>query len=128
VQQGHDLLRARSRGCDDPDGSPPYGVRKAETRPPEHRGARSRAHDQQPLLRGSPLELDLVGEGNVVAEQQHAISVGIEALTRLELTGDRIVVWGDATQNEAKGRVATARLSRSGKVIDVSAPDVVTIR
>lgn len=47
---------------------------------------------------------------------------------RLELTGDRTVVWGDAEESETKARVATALLARPGKVIDVSAPDVVTVR
>jgi cell division protein FtsQ len=47
---------------------------------------------------------------------------------RLELNGGRTVVWGDAEESETKARVATALLSRPGKVIDVSAPDVVTVR
>lgn len=47
---------------------------------------------------------------------------------RLELAGSRQVIWGDASQNETKARVATSLLSRPGKVIDVSAPDVVTVR
>jgi cell division protein FtsQ len=47
---------------------------------------------------------------------------------RLELAGGRSVVWGDATNNEAKARVATVLLGRPGKLIDVSSPDLVTIR
>ena len=47
---------------------------------------------------------------------------------RLELSGGRTVIWGDASNGEAKARVATALLARPGKVIDVSAPDVVTVR
>ncbi len=47
---------------------------------------------------------------------------------RLELRGGREVLWGDATQNEAKARVATSLLARPGKVVDVSAPGVVTVR
>jgi cell division protein FtsQ len=46
---------------------------------------------------------------------------------RLELTGGRTVVWGDATDSAAKAQVATAFLSRSGRVIDVSAPEFVTV-
>jgi cell division protein FtsQ len=47
---------------------------------------------------------------------------------RLELAGGRSVTWGDATDNEAKARVATVLLGRPGKLIDVSSPDLVTIR
>jgi cell division protein FtsQ len=46
----------------------------------------------------------------------------------LKLRGGRTVVWGDASRNEAKSTVATALLARSGDTIDVSAPEVVTIR
>jgi cell division protein FtsQ len=46
---------------------------------------------------------------------------------RLELTGDKTVVWGDAEESEKKARVATALLDREGTVIDVSAPEVVTV-
>jgi cell division protein FtsQ len=45
----------------------------------------------------------------------------------LELVGDRTVLWGDATDNDAKATVATALLKRAGKTIDVSAPSVVTV-
>jgi cell division protein FtsQ len=47
---------------------------------------------------------------------------------RLELTGDRAVVWGDATENAAKARVAVSLLNGPATVLDVSAPDVVTVR
>lgn len=47
---------------------------------------------------------------------------------RLELRDGRQVIWGDSTENEAKARVATSLLARPGTVIDVSAPDVVTVR
>jgi cell division protein FtsQ len=56
------------------------------------------------------------------------------ARIRLELVDHRTVVWGDATENEIKGRVALELLSRpdltgQGKsVYDVSAPYVPTIR
>jgi cell division protein FtsQ len=58
------------------------------------------------------------------------VEIVAEATTRirLELTGGRQIVWGDATENETKARVATSLLARPGKVIDVSAPDVVTVR
>ena len=47
---------------------------------------------------------------------------------RLELSGGREIIWGDATQNAAKARVATSLLARPGDVIDVSAPDVVVVK
>lgn len=47
---------------------------------------------------------------------------------RLRLVDGRTVVWGDETRAETKARVATALLDKEGKVIDVSAPDVVTIQ
>jgi len=47
---------------------------------------------------------------------------------RLDLSGGREVLWGDADQSEAKARVATSLLARPGTTIDVSAPEVVTVR
>jgi cell division protein FtsQ len=47
---------------------------------------------------------------------------------RLELTGGRKVLWGDAEESELKARVATSLLSNSVRTIDVSAPEVVTVR
>ncbi|MEU7869683.1 FtsQ-type POTRA domain-containing protein [Dactylosporangium sp. NPDC049140] len=44
---------------------------------------------------------------------------------RLELTGERSVVWGDATQNEAKVRVLERTPIEPGHTLDVSAPGVV---
>jgi cell division protein FtsQ len=61
-------------------------------------------------------------------EQVVAVSVEAPARIRLELRGDRTVVWGDDTQSETKSRVATALLAQKGDVIDVSAPEVVTIK
>jgi cell division protein FtsQ len=49
------------------------------------------------------------------------------ARIRLELSGGRTVVWGDAEDNDTKARVATALLKREGTVIDVSAPEFVTV-
>jgi cell division protein FtsQ len=46
---------------------------------------------------------------------------------QLMLTGGREIVWGDATDNATKARVASSLLGRSGTVIDVSAPNVVTV-
>lgn len=47
---------------------------------------------------------------------------------KLVLRDGRTVIWGDASLGDAKARVATSLLSRAGTTIDVSAPDVVTIR
>jgi cell division protein FtsQ len=47
---------------------------------------------------------------------------------RLVLASGWTVVWGDATDSEAKARVATTLLEREGEVIDVSTPDVVSVR
>lgn len=67
----------------------------------------------------------LTGE---LREQLVAVSVPAPAQVQLELRKGRTIVWGDDTENEAKARVATALLNREGQTIDVSAPEVVTIR
>jgi cell division protein FtsQ len=61
-------------------------------------------------------------------EQLVAISVPAPAQVQLTLRKNRTVIWGDDTENETKARVATALLDRKGDTIDVSAPNVVTIR
>jgi cell division protein FtsQ len=50
------------------------------------------------------------------------------ARIRLELRDGRQIIWGDASQNQAKVRVATIMLDRNDKIMDVSAPGVVTTR
>lgn len=58
-----------------------------------------------------------------------SVTVDGPARIRLKLADDREVVWGDAANSGLKAKVATALLDRQdGKVYDVSAPDVVTIR
>jgi cell division protein FtsQ len=51
---------------------------------------------------------------------------------RLELSGGRVIVWGDATQNAEKVRVVTNVLSgpdgATTQTLDVSAPSVVMVR
>jgi cell division protein FtsQ len=47
---------------------------------------------------------------------------------RLALTDERTILWGDATENDAKVRVIASLLDSPAKVIDVSAPSVVTVR
>lgn len=71
------------------------------------------------VLQALPPEL-LESLGTLVAEASTRI--------RLELTDGRVVVWGDATENAAKARVALVLLGRPGTVLDVSAPTLVTVR
>ena len=61
-------------------------------------------------------------------EQLVGIEVRAAAQITLHLKKGRTVVWGDDTQSPSKAQVATALIKRDGTVIDVSAPDVVTIR
>ncbi|GIM96355.1 cell division protein FtsQ/DivIB [Paractinoplanes toevensis] len=61
-------------------------------------------------------------------EQLVAISAATPAQIRLQLTKERVVVWGDDTESDTKSQVATALLKKAAKQIDVSAPKVVTIR
>jgi cell division protein FtsQ len=61
-------------------------------------------------------------------EQLVTLVVDAPARIHLELRGDRQVIWGDATENADKARVATVLLSRPGSVIDVSAPQFATVR
>jgi cell division protein FtsQ len=49
------------------------------------------------------------------------------ARIRLELRDNRLVIWGDATENADKAQAATRLLGYPGTVIDVSAPQFVTI-
>ncbi len=47
---------------------------------------------------------------------------------RLSLANKRTVIWGDATDSALKAQVATSLLDKPGTQIDVSAPEVVTVR
>jgi cell division protein FtsQ len=49
------------------------------------------------------------------------------ARIRLELRGNRRIIWGDATENDAKVVAATGLLKQPGTVIDVSAPEFATV-
>lgn len=71
----------------------------------------------------------------VLAALPPVLRVGMVALVadaptriRLELTDDRKIVWGDATENEAKVRVLEFTQVAPGKTLDVSAPGVVVER
>jgi cell division protein FtsQ len=63
-----------------------------------------------------------------LAGQLSAVVVKGPADIQLELRGGRLIVWGDSSQSDAKSQVATALLKNKGDRIDVSAPEVVTIR
>jgi cell division protein FtsQ len=55
-----------------------------------------------------------------------AVVADLPTRIRLEVTGGRVVVWGDAERNDTKAQVAAVLLARPAKTIDVSAPDVAT--
>ncbi|WP_027644624.1 cell division protein FtsQ/DivIB [Salinispora oceanensis] len=58
------------------------------------------------------------------------VDITVEGLARLtlHLRDERRVVWGDASRGAEKAQVATALLNGAAATIDVSAPDVVTVR
>ena len=56
------------------------------------------------------------------------LSAETPARIQLMLTGGRVIIWGDATDNQAKATVALSLLDSDSTVIDVSAPNVVTVR
>ncbi|GGM86706.1 cell division protein FtsQ/DivIB [Dactylosporangium sucinum] len=97
--------------------SPPAGlplVRLAEPEPgdPTTRAALTVLAALPPFLRAMMTAL--------VAESPTRI--------RLELTDGRTIVWGDATENEAKVRVLEFTQVAPGRTLDVSAPGVVVER
>jgi cell division protein FtsQ len=63
-----------------------------------------------------------------IRDELVSMTAATPADVTLILQGHRRVIWGDASDNAAKGRVATSLLRRPGTVIDVSAPNVVTVR
>ncbi|GAA2651867.1 cell division protein FtsQ/DivIB [Paractinoplanes durhamensis] len=98
----------------------------------------TRQPDGLPLLRtASPGPADLSTRSALTVlgalstdlrEQLVAISAAAPAQIKLQLTKDRVVVWGDDTESDKKSQVATALLKKADKQIDVSAPYYVTIR
>lgn len=56
------------------------------------------------------------------------LTVAGPARIELELASGWTVVWGDEHDSELKARVATALLEQEGEIIDVSAPEVVSVR
>ena len=88
VEQRGRLLRAGARRRDDGHRPGALGegrddVGEAQAGPAQHRGAGARAHDEQAQLLGPGLELDLGGDGDVVAEQQD-VQARAQRLVRLQ--------------------------------------------
>jgi len=63
-----------------------------------------------------------------LTKELSAVVVKGPASIHLELRGGRLIVWGDSSESGEKSEVATALLKQDGDRIDVSAPEVVTIR
>jgi cell division protein FtsQ len=57
-----------------------------------------------------------------------AVVADSPARIRLDLRDGRQIIWGDATLNDAKARVAVALLGHDQRVMDVSAPAVIPTR
>lgn len=81
---------------------------------------------QDPATRGALQVLDVLTPE--LRERLVEVVVVGPAQIQLRLAQDRTVIWGDASRGEAKARVATELLDQRGKTIDVSAPEVVTVR
>jgi cell division protein FtsQ len=64
----------------------------------------------------------------VLRAQMTALVAESPTRLRLELSGGRFVIWGDATQNDAKVRVVELAGIEPGRTLDVSAPGVVLER
>jgi cell division protein FtsQ len=61
-------------------------------------------------------------------EQLVGISAVAPAQIKLQLTKERVILWGDDTESAMKSQVATLLLKKADRQIDVSAPLVPTIR
>lgn len=66
--------------------------------------------------------------GDKLREKLAKITASTPEQVTLHLRDGRTVFWGGADDSARKNTVATALLSKPGKHIDVSAPDVVTVR
>lgn len=62
--------------------------------------------------------------------RERTVTVGATSPTTVTLTlaDGRSVVWGEAGDNERKAAVVEALLTREGRTIDVSSPDVAVVR
>ena len=82
---GH-FLHAGARRADDADRAAPHGVRESERHAGDDRGAAVGPHDEEPLLRRQALHRLLLGERDVVAEEEDVQA----ALQRLQRFGGRV--------------------------------------
>lgn len=95
-----------------PAALPEIAVARPSTTDPATRAALAVAHSL-------PLEL---------RSKLTRITAATAEQVTLELANGRTVFWGGAEYNDRKATVTAALLSRPGKRIDVSDPDVVTVR
>jgi cell division protein FtsQ len=79
----------------------------------------------EPTLAALAVAGQLTGD---LREKLTVITAPTAEQVTLQLSGGRTVFWGDAEDNARKTTVANVLLARPGKRIDVSAPDVVTVR
>jgi cell division protein FtsQ len=95
------------------------------------------AGDLPVLIVASPGPADAATRAalTVLAALTPQLRADLESLTvqgpariQLALRSGWTVLWGDESESEDKAQVATALLDRDGDVIDVSAPEVVSIR
>lgn len=63
-----------------------------------------------------------------VRAQLRVVAAATAEAVRLDLSGGRTVVWGDASDAAAKAQALQALLGRPGRTYDVSTPAVVTVR
>lgn len=61
-------------------------------------------------------------------ERLTEVVAGTAQRVEVRLRDKRVVFWGPADDSPRKAKIATALLGESGKRIDVSAPDVATVR
>jgi cell division protein FtsQ len=63
-----------------------------------------------------------------VRAQVRVVRAATPEAVRLELSGDRTVVWGGSDDTAAKAQALQALLGRPGRRYDVSTPEIVTVR
>ena len=91
-----------------------------------------------PLIRVADPEADdpatraALTVASALTPQLRTLTAAVVAATpqrvEVRLSDERVVFWGDAGDSPRKAKIATALLAESGERIDVSAPDVVTVR
>src|SRR6185295_1339384 len=81
VDEADDLLQPRAGGGDEADAPAAHHVGEAERHAVEDGGAAVRPHEQPALAEGQALELELVGERHVVAEEED-VQAALERLER----------------------------------------------